>query len=147
EGDHGRVTEVVIRQRSPGRAELLNAVVAVVHDEDVAGGVGRHSPGISELPVTAAVRAPLRLIGTRARELLNAIASKVRNVDVTGVRRHCGRAIELPGAAAKRAPLADVGTGVRELLDAVVSTVGDVDAAGGVGRHSVGIVELPTAAA
>src|SRR4030095_3557934 len=91
---------------------------------------------------------PLGQVGTRAGELLDALVSLVRDVDVTGaIRGHSDWIVELTRAAPPgRAPLRDVGAHAGELLDAVVSEIRDVHVAGGVRRHSVGIDEMPIAA-
>src|SRR5437867_3038094 len=91
------------------RAELLNAMVAVLHDVNVAGGVSRHSYGKVELPVAWAERARLSQVGARAGELLDAVVFVVRNVDLAGdVGGHTEGILELPVAGAERAPLGQV---------------------------------------
>src|SRR5207249_331418 len=98
-------------------------MVVGVRDVDVTSGVHGHSGGVEELPVAAAVRAPLGQVGPRVGELLDTAVATVDDVDVArDVRRHSLRPVELPVAAAERAPLGEISTRAGELLDAAVAT-------------------------
>src|SRR5262245_8367623 len=114
---------------SPGRAlrgsrrtaELLNAMVALVGDVDVAGGIGGHREGSVELAVATAGGAPPGEVAAAAIEFLDALAGHVPDVDVTrGVSGHSDGESELPITGAECAPLREVATGAGELLDAAV---------------------------
>src|SRR5262249_16527570 len=122
-----------LRQEGAVAVELLNAVVAVVRDVYVAGGIHRDPNGRGELPVAAAGSAPLRDEPPIGVEFLNAVVARIGDVDVAAIHRNAGGCHELPIAAAVAAPLRQERTGGIELLDAVVHRrarrllVGDID--------------------
>src|SRR5438876_11780020 len=100
-------------------------MVVGVRDVDVTSGVHGHSGGVEELPVAAAVRAPLGQVGPRVGEFLDTVVAPVHDVDVAGgVRRHSVRTEDLPVAAAVPAPLGEIGALAGELLDAAADRHG-----------------------
>src|SRR5256884_8553686 len=93
------------------------------------------SPADSDLP-------------SRARELLDALVVRIRDVDVPApVGRYALGVMELAVARAVASPRGEEGAARVELLDAVVAVVCDVDVPAPVGRYAVGEIELPVARA
>ncbi len=77
------------RQEFPGRVELLDAIVARVHDVDVAGGVRGEAADRPELAVARSVGAPLADECAGRAELLHDVAELVGDVHIAfGTERH-----------------------------------------------------------
>src|SRR5437868_1999902 len=94
------------RRLTLGAPELLDAVVAGVHDEDVSSHIDGDADWRGELPVHVACRAPFRTEDARVRELLDAVVAGVGDVDVSArVDGDPFRGIEEPVAGASAAPL------------------------------------------
>src|SRR5439155_19804578 len=95
------------------RVELLNAVIVPIRDVDVPAPVGRHAPGVGELPVPRAEAPPRGEEGTVRVELLDAVVGgAVRDVDVPApVRRHTLGARELSVARPDAPPGGEEGAG------------------------------------
>src|SRR5438034_5462933 len=88
------------------------------------------------------------LLPSRARELLDALVVRIRDVDVPApVGRYALGVMELAVARAVASPRGEEGAARVELLDAVVAVVCDVDVPAPVGRYAVGEVELPVSRA
>src|SRR5437773_11728789 len=80
---------------------------------------------------------------SRARELLDALVVRIRDVDVPApVGRYAVGEMELAVARAVASPGREEGAARVELLDAVVAVVCDVDVPAPVGRYAVGEVEV-----
>src|SRR5215813_7908923 len=134
EGGRGSASTVAHLEAAPGSrrrrggriSKLLDAVIECVRDIDAAGGVCGQAKGQLELPIGAAVRAPLGKKAAGVREHLHA-AVLIRHIDMTGAIGCDGAGpAEFSVAAAVRSPLREEDAGAGVFLNAMVRGVSDV---------------------
>ncbi len=122
---------------APAKAEragqLDHAMIEVVGDVSVTGGVEGDAVGEAELSRPDALRAGGALIGPVGVELLDAMVVVICDQHLAGVRGDAARVGELARAAALGAPFEDFAALQVEALDAVVARVGDVHVVAGHG--------------
>src|SRR5262249_56072624 len=94
-------------EEGAARMELLDVVVELIRDVDVAAPVGRHANGSVELSVAGAAAPPRGEEGAARIELLDAVVVRIRDVDVPApVGRHANGGDEFAVTRARRnAPL------------------------------------------
>src|SRR5207249_192643 len=120
----------------------------VVRDLDVPAAVGRHAGGGLELSVPQARAAPRGEEGAAAPARWYRGRCSVRERSGGhGGRSRTRRAQIGTASCGGAAPRGEEGGLDVERLDAVVPRVRDVDVPAAVGRHALGAVELPVAAA
>src|SRR5262249_32868634 len=127
--------------------ELLDAVVAVVANVDIACEIRGHRSEAGKLSVARAGRSPLRDVVPRGIELLDSTVAIVRHVDESTRGGNTVGSAELRVAAAGGAPLRDVVSGAVELLNPVAAYLRDIDGARGIDGDAGRKPELPIAAA
>src|SRR2546427_92665 len=129
-----RVAEAAPRHDELAAAvELLNAEIGAIHDVDIAPGVvNRYAPGGIELPLAAALPAPLGQVATHLGiEPLDPVVVGVADVhDSFIVHGDAGGILEVRGGGAEHAPEVDEIPRVVEFLDPAVARVHDIHVAG-----------------
>ena len=80
-------------------------MVVTVRHIDISAAVYGYAIGVIELPVTAALAAPLRYEIPVTVELLDATVATVRHIDISAAVYGYARGVELPVTAASAAPL------------------------------------------
>src|SRR5207237_9053385 len=94
------------REVGAAARELLDPIVAPVHDVHVAREIHRDPTWVVELAGGDAVAAPLRQVGAAAVELLHAMVVLIDHIDVAEfVGGDCDRVVELSRIAPLTAPL------------------------------------------